>query len=311
MEGTDVSLPKIASLNIDVDPLVSYYEIYGVNQKLSSDDPLYLKAIPRFLKFLKRLDIKSTFFITARSFSENTISMLKEIKREGHEIASHSFSHDYHLILNSHEKIKKDIEENFSFLQNAADENPIGFRAPGYNISKELLTILRQAGYRYDSSLLHSRTYLYGKAFFIALQKIIGKETASVIYKNPDLDYTYKPYRIRKTKKTNDNNAELIEFPITSVFSIPFIGTSIILLPRFILKFLISQLQRREFINIELHIIDFADATDSHLFEPILKIHPGLRIPSSKKEESISYVVTALKQKGYSFKTLAECTELF
>ena len=103
------------------------------------------------------------------------------------------------------------------------------------------------------------------------------KNSESLIHSGSNLFDSKYPYRIADTLKQVDENSKLIEFPISSVLSIPFIGTSIILLPRFILNILISFLKHRKFINIELHIIDFADSDDSNLYEPILNRHPGLK----------------------------------
>ena len=306
-----MSIPRIASVNIDVDPVECYYDIYGINKNIDEDDPLYVKAIPQCLALLKKHNIKATFFVTARSFNKSTVQIIKRIKDEGHEIANHSYSHDYRLVKKNPAKLKEDIENNASFIKDATGEKPVGFRAPGYNISSELFKILKENEYRYDSSSLPSPLYFLGKWIFIGLNKLMKKDSHNIIHResNP-FDRNY-PYQIADSLKQIDKKSKLIEFPISSVLSIPFIGTSIILLPRFILNILILFLKRRKFINIELHVIDFADSNDSNLYEPIRAIHPGLKYPVAEKEDSIAYVISSLVKEGYSFKTLADCIKDF
>lgn len=306
-----MSIPNIASLNIDADPVECYYETYGINKNIDEDDPLYLKAIPRCLTLLKKHNIKATFFITARSFNKSTIQMIKKIKDEGHEIASHSYSHNYKLVNKDPVKLKADIDNNESFLNAISGQKPVGFRAPGYNISSQLFKTLKENGYSYDSSSLPSPLYFLGKWIFIRIMKLIKKDPQNIIHSESNPFDSNYPYQIADSMKQADKKSKLIEFPISSVLLIPFIGTSIILLPLFILNILISFLKRRTFINIELHIIDFADSNDSKLYEPILAVHPGLKYPASGKEDSISYVISSLKKRGYDFRTLADCINYF
>ncbi len=306
-----MSITKISSVNIDVDPVVCYYEIYGINKNTGEDNALYMKAIPRCLDLLKKHDIRATFFITARENNESTIQMIKRIREEGHEIASHSHSHDYGLAKMRGNELDDDLGKNESFIEGITGEKPAGFRAPGYNISSELIGILKKRGYSYDSSSLPSPLYFFGKWFFLKLKKILKTESKSYIHSQSTPFDSSHPYRLGDLPARSDKNSALIEFPISSIFLVPFIGTTIILLPRIILSTLISFLSRKKFINIELHMIDFADKSDSPVYNPILAQHPGLKQSAESKAESIGYVLSVLKKKGYSFKTLADCTKYF
>ncbi|MBO4440873.1 polysaccharide deacetylase family protein, partial [bacterium] len=88
---------KIACINVDVDPLICYYAIHGIETSEISEDPIYINGIRRFIELFDKNSIKGTFFITAHGFNEKNSGILKEIVRSGHEISDHSFSHDYQL----------------------------------------------------------------------------------------------------------------------------------------------------------------------------------------------------------------------
>ncbi len=109
-------------------------------------------AIPRILKLLKRYDIKATFFVPA------VVAMLhpdeqKNVIAGGHEIGIHSWIHE----LNS--QLPPESERDLQMracdkLEEICGQRPIGIRTPSWDFSAHTLSITREMGLLYDSSLM-------------------------------------------------------------------------------------------------------------------------------------------------------------
>jgi len=105
-----------------------------------------VKVVPKLLDFFDSHNIKATFF-TVSSLLERHEDLIREISKK-HEIASHSHTHNFLNPVNSSWEInhsKKKFEE-YGFKCD-------GFRAPGFVVTKDHLKIVKDAGYKYDSSI--------------------------------------------------------------------------------------------------------------------------------------------------------------
>jgi len=152
------------------------------------------EAIFPLLKLLKKFNIKATFFVLGK-VAEKYPGIIKKIYSEGHEIASHGYSHK---TLNSldREEFEKEIILSVELLEKITGKRPIGFRAPDFTLSnktKWVLEILEKYGFKYDSSIFPFRTPLYGSS--------------------------KAPLRIYKISKEDvykiDETSKIIEFPLT------------------------------------------------------------------------------------------------
>jgi len=300
---------KQASFNIDVDPVWCYYAIHGIDYSAIKSDPIYTAAIDRFLEMLNEEDVKATFFITAKNFNDSEIEILQRVLAEGHEIASHSHSHDYRLIWKPVDEIRKDLLLNEAFFAEKLGIKPRGFRAPGYNTNSKLISVLKELEYSYDSSMFPSFSYYLAKWLIINLKKLTGKQSASFIASFRDAFSTYKPYYAGEKITDRADDKKLAEFPITTLLTVPFIGTSIIAFPEFAIDLMLKMLSKREFINIETHGIDLADVDDSDVYGPIRKIQPDLKHSAEKKLQRFRKVIRHFKNEGFEFKTLDALSE--
>jgi peptidoglycan/xylan/chitin deacetylase (PgdA/CDA1 family) len=109
-------------------------------------------AVPRILKLLDQHGIKASFFMPA------VIAQLHpdepaRLVAEGHEIGIHGWIHE----LNS----KLDFETERDLQMRAADvlerlsgKRPVGIRTPSWDFSPHTLSITREMGLLYDSSLM-------------------------------------------------------------------------------------------------------------------------------------------------------------
>jgi len=106
------------------------------------------------LSLLKKRRTKATFFVLGW-VAEHFPGAVSEIAREGHELATHGYSHQMVTKLTP-EEFEADLSRSLEILRGLSREPVIGFRAPSFTIVKNTLwalPILERHGIRYDSSI--------------------------------------------------------------------------------------------------------------------------------------------------------------
>jgi len=95
---------------------------------------------------------KVTFFVTGIVARENP-DLIKEIYREGHEIACHYNFHD-EIYLSSREEFSRELDSAIKTISEITNEKPLGFRAPHFSIKPENIWAYEELSKRfvYDSS---------------------------------------------------------------------------------------------------------------------------------------------------------------
>ena len=110
-------------------------------------------GLQRVVNLLDAHRIPATFFIPSVSLAL-TPSMAGVIKKSGrHEFGVHGWIHEMNANLpDSVERrlLKKAVAE----LTTMTGKQPTGYRAPSWNFSPNTLTLLREMGFRYESSLM-------------------------------------------------------------------------------------------------------------------------------------------------------------
>ncbi|MGI6395578.1 MAG: polysaccharide deacetylase family protein [bacterium] len=305
---------KKISLNIDVDPIVNYYLIHGLESPNVESDPVYEQGVTRFLDLFEQHEIKATFFITAKGAGKEDKEIINEIVSRGHEIGNHSFSHDYALTQKNEDEIYKDILENHNVVKNITGFECTGFRSPGYNSSDKVVAALKKMNYIYDSSLFPSPSYYLAKWLLINFKKLLGHKSKSIISSFKDAFGSQKPEFIDKNIKNIKEIGDLIEIPITTLFppfGVPLIGTSLVCFPEWVNNLMLKNSLKRDFINIELHGIDLVEINDSPLLEPLKKVQPDLKHPLTHKLQRVEQAIVLYKENGYKFMTLEEIAKQY
>ncbi|MBR3269992.1 polysaccharide deacetylase family protein [Candidatus Saccharibacteria bacterium] len=96
----------------------------------------------KILDLLKRQEVKATFFITG-NFAKINPGLVKEIVKDGHEVACHGVDH--------FRPQKSDVSESKKIIEKVAGVKVLGYRQPRmFEISYEEL---ERCGYKYDSSV--------------------------------------------------------------------------------------------------------------------------------------------------------------
>ena len=285
------AIPKVGTISVDLDSLHLYYQIHGIDVPESTPS-IYETGVTRFLDLFQELDIRATLFVVAEdALKPENRRVLERAVREGHELASHSFSHPYQLIRFSPDEIEEELEKAESILQELRGGKAIaGFRAPGYNTSPELLHLLGKRGYIYDSSFFPCPAYYAAKAGILGLYHLTGRDSQSILG-NPGMVFSSRhPTRL---KKYND----LLEFPmtVTPLVRFPVIGTSLIGMGKKGWKVASSTLRSTPFVQIEFHAIDMTDHVADGIDDALLR-QPDQRVPLQEKLETFRYAIEDLKQ---------------
>lgn len=108
-------------------------------------------GVPKLLRILERQGVRATFFVPG--FTADTYpDMVRQIVDGGHEIAHHGYLHEPMQGITP--------EEEASYLDRGLEAlarlgaNPVGYRAPWWEMNWHTPDLLIERGFRYDSSLL-------------------------------------------------------------------------------------------------------------------------------------------------------------
>jgi polysaccharide deacetylase family protein (PEP-CTERM system associated) len=106
--------------------------------------------------------VQATFFVLGW-LAERLPNLIREIQSRGHEVASHGYNHNL-CNQQSHADLKRELTESKKLLEDITGSKVFGFRAPNFSIDDDILKLIEDCGYLYDSSYnsfgLHGR---YGK----------------------------------------------------------------------------------------------------------------------------------------------------
>jgi polysaccharide deacetylase family protein (PEP-CTERM system associated) len=128
---------------------------------------------------------RATFFVLGW-LARRRPELVREIHARGHEVASHGYGHQLCTHLASRD-LAQDLLLSRKLLEDILGVQVCGYRAPSFSISDESLALVREAGYRYDSSYnsfaLHGR---YGRLNLISLpRRGIAREVADDFHELP------------------------------------------------------------------------------------------------------------------------------
>jgi polysaccharide deacetylase family protein (PEP-CTERM system associated) len=119
----------------------------------------------RVMDLLDRCGVKGTFFILGW-VAERYPRLVAEIAARGHEPACHSYWH--RLIYNlDPQEFRADTQRAKECIEQAAGQPVFGYRAPSFSIvskSAWALEVLKELGFRYDSSVFPVKHDVYGTA---------------------------------------------------------------------------------------------------------------------------------------------------
>jgi peptidoglycan/xylan/chitin deacetylase (PgdA/CDA1 family) len=110
-------------------------------------------ALGRVLNLLDRQRIPASFFIPAVSLMLHP-EMADAIKASGrHEFAVHGWIHEMNTQVPA--DVERDlVRRSLEYLTRVTGTKPVGYRAPSWNFSPATLSIIRELGFTYESSMM-------------------------------------------------------------------------------------------------------------------------------------------------------------
>jgi hypothetical protein len=290
----------LASVSVDLDGLGCYAAIHGLTAQVQLDDAA-LRAVPevavsRLGALFAGLGIRATFFVIGRELEISTRE-IKAAAAAGHEIASHSYAHDYAISRRPPAEIDRDLALAEDAIFAAVGARPRGFRAPGYTLSTALLEVIAARGYRYDSSLLPSPVYYAAKALAMGAHALFGRRSHSILGAPGQLFAQRRPHLRAGVRELPVATLPLLRLPVIGTVAVgvePAISTA---------------LARRAFagghFNLELHGIDALDASDAPM---LARVQPGLRTKAALKLERLRALIVSVQERA-AVVTLEEAAE--
>jgi polysaccharide deacetylase family protein (PEP-CTERM system associated) len=110
--------------------------------------------VERILALFERHQVRATFF-TLGWIAERYPALVRRIVAGGHELASHGYGH-LRASSQSRAEFADDVISSKALLEDLGGQAVTGYRAPSFSIGRDnlwALDVLKQAGYRYSSSI--------------------------------------------------------------------------------------------------------------------------------------------------------------
>jgi peptidoglycan/xylan/chitin deacetylase (PgdA/CDA1 family) len=144
-------VPLSVCLTFDFDALSPWvFEMAEGNVAALSRGEFGAVAIPRILELLDRHRIQATFFVpghTAVAYPD----IVRRIAAAGHELGHHGWVHEGLSKLEPAQE-REYLLRGLDALDRVAGVRPLGYRAPGVDVSVNTVDILLEHGFVYDAS---------------------------------------------------------------------------------------------------------------------------------------------------------------
>ena len=108
-------------------------------------------AVPRILETYKKFGLKQSFFIPGWCLEQyqETVDLILE---GGHEIGHHGWIHEDPIVTKGNQRHW--VEKALDSYGRIVGGKPRGYRAPVYNVTQEVIDLLIEHDFKYDSSLM-------------------------------------------------------------------------------------------------------------------------------------------------------------
>jgi peptidoglycan/xylan/chitin deacetylase (PgdA/CDA1 family) len=293
---------RLASVSVDLDTLPHYMRIHGLSESLLTDamrERIYSTALPRLMTLFDAHRITPTLFVIGEDLAQPMAQgILQAVHRAGTELANHSHRHLYELARVPAAQVEQEIANADEALFQLTGERPVGFRAPGYALSPEILQSLAKRGYLYDSSVFPAIPYYLAKASVMGAMWLTRRRSGAQLDRPSILLAPRIPYRasLEAPYRRAQGPTGLLELPISVSprTRTPFFGTGITTMSNWASEVLYGSLRRDVLVNLELHAIDLLDATDG-LPPELVKKQPGLGVSVLDKTQRLGQVFRWIK----------------
>jgi polysaccharide deacetylase family protein (PEP-CTERM system associated) len=148
-------------LTIDVEDW--YHLLVDEFDRWDSYTPRVEESTRRILEILGERSVRATWFVLGY-VAERFPGLVREIHREGHEVATHGYSHQF-LHRQTPEVFRQELLRSADAIAQATGARVEGHRASSFTVDERTawaLDILEAEGFAYDSSISPVKTSFYG-----------------------------------------------------------------------------------------------------------------------------------------------------
>ncbi|MFN8143866.1 MAG: polysaccharide deacetylase family protein [Bacteroidia bacterium] len=242
------------------------------------------EGMPILLDIYKRFNIQSTFYFTGY-MAEHFPDVVRMIVKDGHEVASHGYSHEVDQAFDVLPFIKQveHLKKSKQLLEDVSGQEVISFRAPALRVNSDTPKALAETGYRIDSSIASQRFDMF--LSFGGIKKLRWLTA-------PRLPYFTKPDNLFRK-----GNGPILEVPLTALL-FPYVGTTMRVFPW------ITGVQRR-LLNVENKFNHKPVVFDIHPNE-FLNEGNGERTIERRTKNPISYLLADVLRGKLKVKNLGK-----
>ena len=184
-----------------------------LNHKLRDKTGEYVlnQGMPRLLDLYEKYGVKATFFYTGH-IAQLYPDVVRMAHERGHEVGSHGLTHEVSKafdVLSPEEQLSH-LKQSKQILEDIIGEEVVSFRAPAARVDKKFPLIMKEAGFKVDSSVSSQRLDMMFS--FGAFKKLHW------------LTAPRKAYFTQTDNIFRRGDSEVLEAPI-SAMGFPYIGT--------------------------------------------------------------------------------------
>lgn len=184
-----------------------------LNHKLRDKTGEYVlkQGMPRLLDLYDKCGVKATFFFTGH-IAALYPQVVKMAYDRGHEVGSHGLTHEVSQafdVLTPDEQLSH-LRQSKQILEDIIGDEVISFRAPAARVNEKFPQIMKEAGFKVDSSVASQRLDMFFS--FGALKKLHW------------ITAPRKAYLVNEENIFKKGDSEVMEVPISAV-GFPYIGT--------------------------------------------------------------------------------------
>jgi hypothetical protein len=277
----DNGTAPVLTVQVDVDTQKNLLAFYGFKVPAEyTDYTVYRLALCRFAELFEALRLRATFFVIGEDLNHHSNrEIVRQLHAAGHEIANHTHTHQYNFIRLTRQQKRREIAQVGQLIEQATGHKPVGFRAPGYDVDRDVLEILLELGYRYDSSVMPSLLNLP----FKLVQSLISQNGNFSGYGSLALSLAPNhPYRpdLRAIWRSIPTGP-LCEIPISCVpyLRLPFYSNFNLFSGNTLFR-LSASLAAGRHCNYVFHAVEMLDPSE---IDPRIHRHPNARLPLEQK----------------------------
>lgn len=177
--GVNDAAKLVVSIDVEDWPQSTWDRSLPITRR-AADNTLHL------LDLLGHTRVTATLFVLGK-FAEAFPDVVRRIRDDGHEVASHGFGH-VEIFTQTPSEFRADVTRAKKVIEDIIGEEVVGYRAPDFSIVERslwALEVLAEAGFRYDSSIFPIAHRRYGIRDWPTLPMIVELSSGSTIVELP------------------------------------------------------------------------------------------------------------------------------